>query len=219
MNAPSRNELNRSKPQASPQDETGPSVESAPQISWDQNRYHICFETDLNPDAIVSIAEKVLGDADWTVSKTESNNVTTISSKRSASRAAQLRPFDENGKKLLGLWSLKDRYPVGIARGGCILTSFEYALALQVTPILETDEPQNPMDDSQSSAVEGSDGTCLGREKSLVGSRVEIWCQEKLSPYRGAKFPDPEVFYIASELETINPTQQIIEAIETFQAD
>ncbi len=171
---------------------------------WDQNRYHICFESDLLPEIVDSIVRGVLTELDWTVSSVDSEDQITISSKRSASRAAQLRPFDETGKKLLGMWSLKDKYPPGIARGGCILTSFEYAIAVQVSPIYDH------------KVLQETPGGHTEPVKVLAGSRIELWCQEKLSPYRGSRFPSPEVFYVASELDEINPTQAIIEKIETF---
>jgi hypothetical protein len=89
---------------------------------WTTNRRTDSIPFRGQPDAALAAAASHLAEQGWVVSDSQAG----ITARRELQRAAQLQPVGDEGRRLLGIWSLKDRYPPGIARGGCIMAKYSY---------------------------------------------------------------------------------------------
>ncbi len=173
--------------------------QTSEEIGWDRNTAFSAFTSiQANPSEVEIRSKETLISLGWTVTdSTTADGPATISGTRTLSRAAQLKPADESARRLLGYWSLKDTYPPGIARGGCIMVNFDYRLSVTIWPA-------GKFTDAELSTVATPD--------AVGGCRIDISCNEVISPFRG-RFPDPRHFSIGSELDLIDPTPSLKESL------
>ena len=172
----------------------------ADEIGWDRNESATTFVSlHADPAEARARARKALVDEGWALASPAAgaDPETTQAATRTMSRAAQLKPADESARRLLGYWSLKDTYPPGIARGGCIMANYDYEITVTI-------RPAEAYADAELSAVVNPG--------AVGGCQIDVRCNEVITPFRG-KFPDPRRFSVASELARVDPVAALKQAL------